>query len=153
MFRSDRYSSLFFLGLAAFICWQSLAFGVGTLGQPGPGFLSFSAGVAMGLLSLVFLIGTFLKRRGSGEPSGEAKTGSRRATVITLCLSLFAYAIAVHWLGFVLATLLFVVFLFRIVETEPWWRSLTKGALVTAGNYLVFVLWLGIPLPKGIFPW
>ena len=153
MSRSDRYASLFFLALAAFICQQSMGIGVGTLGQPRPGLLSFGAGAGMGLLALVFLIGTFMKGKASSEPSGEAERGSHTATVVAISLSLFVYTIAVNWLGFVLATLMFVFFLFRIVETESWWRSLLKGILVTAGNYLVFVVWLGINLPKGVLPW
>ena len=152
MSRSDRYASLFFLALAAFICQQSMGIGVGTLGQPRPGLLSFGAGAGMGLLALVFLIGTFLKAQAGSEPSGEAERGSHTSTV-AISLSLFVYTIAVNWLGFVLATLMFVFFLFRIVETESWWRSLLKGILVTAGNYLVFVIWLGINLPKGVLPW
>jgi putative tricarboxylic transport membrane protein len=153
MSRSDRYASLFFLALAAFICQQSMGIGVGTLVRPGPGLLSFGAGAVMGLLALAFLIGTFLKGKTSSEPSGEAESGSHTATVVAVCLSLFVYTIAVNWLGFVLSTLLFVIFLFRIVETESWGRSLLKGILVTAGNYLIFVLWLGINLPKGFLPW
>jgi putative tricarboxylic transport membrane protein len=151
--RSDRYTSLFFLALAAFICQQSMGIGVGTLSRPGPGLLSFGAGAAMGLLALAFLIGTFLKGQASSGPLGEAERGSHTATVIAICLSLFVFTIAVNWLGFVLSTLMFVFFLFRVVETESWWRSLLKGILVTAGNYLVFVVWLGIHLPKGILPW
>jgi hypothetical protein len=153
MSRTDRYASLFFLALAAFLCQQSLGIGVGTLVRPGPGLLSFGAGAAMGLLALALLIGTLGKRRADREPSGEAEGGSHTATVVAISLSLFVYTIAVGWLGFVLATLLFVFFLFRLVESEPWWRSLLKCSLVTAGNYLVFVVWLGINLPKGVLPW
>ena len=153
MSRSERYASLFFLALAAFICQQSMGIGVGTLVQPGPGFLSFGAGVAMGLLALAFLIRTFLKGQTNSDPSGEAEESGQTAKVVAISLSLFIYAFAVNWLGFVLATLLFVISLFRLVETESWWRSLLKGSLVTAGNYLVFVVWMGINLPKGILPW
>jgi hypothetical protein len=153
MSRSDRYASLFFLALAAFICQQSMGIGVGTLVRPGPGLLSFGAGAAMGLLALAFLIGTFLKGQASSGSLGEGERGSHTATVVAISLSLFVYTIAVIWLGFVLATLMFVFFLFRIVETESWWRSLLKSILVTAGNYLVFVVWLGIRLPKGVLPW
>jgi putative tricarboxylic transport membrane protein len=153
MSRSDRYASLFFLALAAFICQQSMGYGVGTLDRPGPGFLSFGAGAAMGLLALAFLIGTFLKGQANSEPSGEAEESGHTAKVVAISVALFVYAVVVNWLGFLLATLLFVFFLFRIVETESWWRSLLKGLLVTAGNYLVFVVWLGINLPKGVLPW
>jgi len=152
MARSDRYSALFFIILAAYICWESREIGVGTLGLPGPALMSFGAGLGMGLLALVCLVQTFQPGRHRGL---EAETGGegRRAGVIAISVSLFAFAIAVPWLGFILATLLFVFFLFRVAESEPWWRSAVKAILVTAGNYLLFVVWLGINLPKGILPW
>ena len=53
--------------------------------------------------------------------------------------------------GFALSTFLLVLFLFRAVQTERWWRSLVKALLITVGNYLVFVVWLGIRLPGGFW--
>ena len=152
MSKSDRYAAVFFLALALFICQQSQGIGVGSLRQPGPGLLPFGAGAGIGLLALAFLIMSF--RKGvPGKPADETEGGGHTAKIVSISISLFAYTIAVNWLGFILATLLFVLFLFRIVETESWWRSLLKGVLVTAGNYLVFVVWLGIKLPQGILPW
>jgi hypothetical protein len=150
---SDRYTALFFLLLAVFICQQSIGYGVGTLGQPGPGLLSFGAGVWIGLLALVFLIQSFGKGARAERQPAEAGGSGQRATVVSISLSLFIYTLAVHGLGFILATLLFVLFLFRTVQTEPWWHSAVKAVLVTAGNYLLFVVWLGVRLPKGILPW
>ena len=43
------------------------------------------------------------------------------------------------------------LFILRILERKPWWKILVTAALVTAGNYLLFVTWLGMSLPKGIF--
>ncbi|MCL2669977.1 MAG: tripartite tricarboxylate transporter TctB family protein [Syntrophaceae bacterium] len=151
MARSDRYSALFILALAIYICWESMEIGMGTLGQPGPALMSFGAGAGMGLLALVCLIQAFRLGRHPGLPA-EAGT-SRKGTVIAISVSLFVYAMAVTFLGFILATLLFLFFLFRVVESEPWWRSAVKAILVTAGNYLLFVVWLGVNLPKGILPW
>jgi putative tricarboxylic transport membrane protein len=150
--RSDRFSALFFLALAIFICQQSTGIGVGTLGRPGPGLLSFGAGVGIGLLALVFLIQTFLAKQSPAGAEQDEESGGAAKT-ITICISLFIYTLVVNRLGFILSTLFFVLFLFRTVESEPWWRSVMKAALVTIGNYLVFVVWLGVRLPKGILPW
>lgn len=152
MRRSDRYSALFFLALAIFICQQSMGIGVGTLRRPGPGLLSFGAGVAIALLSLAFLIQTFFSKMALTGSSMDGGSGNKVKT-ISICISLFIYTIAVNWLGFVLSTLFFVLFLFRTVESEPWWRSVIKAVLVTIGNYLVFVVWLGLRLPRGFLPW
>ena len=147
--RSNPYVALFFLGLAVYICQQSMGIGVGSLRKPGPGLLSFGAGAGIGLLALVFLCGTLWK----GKAGSEVEGGGHTATVVVISFSLFIYTITVSWLGFIMATLLFVLFLFRTVESETWWRSTTKAVLVTLGNYLVFVVWLGVKLPKGILPW
>jgi hypothetical protein len=150
--RSDRFSALFFLALAIFICQQSMAIGVGTLGRPGPGLMSFGSGAAIGLLSLAFLIQTFISKKGpDGSDLGKGSGGT--AKTVSICISLFIFTIAVNWLGFILSTLFFVLFLFRTVETESWWRSVMKAVLVTIGNYLVFVVWMGVRLPKGFLPW
>jgi putative tricarboxylic transport membrane protein len=152
MSRSDRFSALFFFALAIFICQQSMGIGVGTLHRPGPGLMSFGAGAAIGLLSLAFLIQTFFSKKGPAEAEQDGGPGGTVRTV-SICVSLFIYTIAVSWLGFVLSTLLFVLFLFRTVESESWWRSVMKAFLVTIANYLVFVVWLGVNLPRGFLPW
>ena len=152
MSRSDRFSALFFFALAIFICQQSMGIGVGTLHRPGPGLMSFGAGVGIGLLALAFLIQTFFSKKGPAGSDQDKGSGGKVKTV-SICISLFIYTTAVNWLGFVLSTLLFVLFLFRTVESESWWRSVMKAVLVTIGNYLVFVVWLGVKLPRGFLPW
>lgn len=152
MQRTDRLSALFFLALAVFVCQQSIEIGVGTLHRPGPALMSFGAGAGIGLLSLVLLIQILVSKSGRGEPPQD-RGPSRAGKIVSIFISLFVYTIMVVWLGFVLSTFLFVLFLFRTVELEPWWRSTLKASLVTAGNYLAFVTWLGIDLPKGISPW
>jgi putative tricarboxylic transport membrane protein len=153
MTRSDRFSALFFLVLAIYICKQSMGIGLGTLRGPGPGLLSFGAGAGVGLLCLALLIQTFLPKKDPDETEQDGESGSTTVKTIAICISMFIYTIAVSWLGFVLSTLFFVLFLFRLVESEPWWRSVMKAALVTIGIYAFFVVWLGMNLPKGILPW
>jgi len=108
------------------------------------------AGIGVGLLALTVLIGSFLSKAGTGEGEKTAETGGRKR-LVPLCVSLFVYTALVSWLGFALSTFLLVLFLLRLAESEKWWFSLVKAGLVTVGNYLVFVEWLGINLPKGIW--
>ena len=41
MARKDLVSALFFICLAVYVCWQSLAMGFGEWGKPGSGFFPF----------------------------------------------------------------------------------------------------------------
>jgi putative tricarboxylic transport membrane protein len=149
LLRSDRYAALFFLLLSLFVCQQATLIGVGSLRKPGPGLLAFGAGFGTGLLSLAVFIRSFLSQPTINVDQGKKRIP--RAKFFLICTSLFVYAVLMTWLGFVLSTFLFVFFLLQTAESERWWRSLGKAALITIGNYLVFVVWLGIHLPGGFW--
>jgi putative tricarboxylic transport membrane protein len=137
------------MALSLFICQQATGIGVGSLRRPGPGLLAFGAGAGIGLLALAVFIRTFLSKPSVDAAPDEKSV--RRVKFLLICTSLFVYAAAISWLGFVVSTFLFVLFLLRTVQAEKWWRSLLKALLITAGNYLVFVVWLGIHLPGGVW--
>jgi putative tricarboxylic transport membrane protein len=150
--KSDRLSALFFIGISLFVCQQSARVGLGTLWDPGPGLMPFGAGAGVGLLALGILVRSFLTKEPRLE--SEKEEGSLgRGRFLLICTSLFVYSIAVMWLGFILATFLFVLFILRNIESKPWWHTLIKAVLITVGNYLIFLVWLGISLPKGLFDW
>lgn len=148
----DRIPALFFLALSVFICQQSVVIGVGSMGQPGPGLLAFGAGVAMGGLAVWFLIQSFVSKESRGDVSQEGRT-FKKGRFLLVCASLFVYTSAVNRLGFFLTTFLFVVFVLWLVEPKKGWRTLLEATLITIGNYLLFVKWLGLGLPTGIFAW
>ena len=142
--------SLFFLALSFFICQQSVVIGVGSLGQPGPGLLAFGAGLAMGGMVLYLLIQSFISKEQRQEGL-EHRLALKSGKLFMLCISLFVYTFAVNRLGFILSTFLFVIFVLRLVESKKWWRTLLEATLITIGNYLIFVVWLGLSLPVGFF--
>ena len=131
------------------MCQQATTIGVGSLRRPGPGLLAFGAGCGIGLLALAVFIRAFLSKPAADAAQDEKSV--RKVKFFLICTSLFVYAAVISWLGFVVSTFLFVLFLLRTVQTEKWWRSLLKALLITAGNYLVFVVWLGIRLPGGFW--
>ena len=152
MKQGDRISAIFFLALSLFVCGHAAQIGIGSLQQPGPGLLVFGAGVGVGLLALWLLVHSSVsKAKQRTVPAEESPL--RKGPFLLLCASLFIYTLAASWLGFLIATFLFTVFVFRLVESESWWRTLLKAVLITAGNYLLFVIWLGLSLPKGVLPW
>jgi putative tricarboxylic transport membrane protein len=148
--RSDRYAALFFVALSFFVCQQATVIGVGSLRRPGPGLMAFGAGAGVGLLAFAVLIRSLLSKL---KPVESAQVGGniRSGKFFLICTSLFVYAALVNALGFILSTFLFVFFLFQTAQAEKWWHSLVKAALITAGNYLVFVVWLGIHLPSAFW--
>ena len=133
-------SGVFFLGLSVFVIWESLRVELGTLREPGTGFVSFCAGVVLVPLSLALI----LKGRGTRESSNPL---SRR--VILALVFMFAYSYALEPLGFFLATFIFIGFLFRLGEPRPWWFLVGASVLATSAIYFVFGVLLHVYFPRG----
>jgi hypothetical protein len=153
--KSDRVPGVFFILLSIFACHQAIGIGLGSFRHPGPGFLPFSAGALIGVLAFWCLFQSIVAKKSlKGEaPAEDTEEGLSRLRLILLCISLFVYTIAVSWLGFILSTFLFVLFIFCVVEPQRWWRIALNAILITTGNYVLFVVWLKVNLPKGIFGW
>jgi ABC-type nickel/cobalt efflux system permease component RcnA len=64
---------------------------------------------------------------------------------------LVAYVAALPYLGFLPATALFVLVLLRSLGTYSWGRTLVLAAVMAVVSHVVFIHWLGMPLPAGPF--
>jgi hypothetical protein len=133
-------SGIFFLGLALFVMWESLRVGLGTLREPGSGFLSFCAGALLFAFSWVHIC--------RGWRIREEKIPLSRRVVLALVL-IFAYGLVLNTLGFIVATFFFLVILFRLGEPRPWWFLLGASTLTTFLFYLVFGILLHVYFPRG----
>ncbi len=148
MDKADRISGSFWLCFAVLVIIESYRLGLGRLHQPGPGSVFFCAGIFLGVLSLV----TILRARGQkeAEQPGTSILGEQSKTKIVLVLiAVFLYAIFMEKLGFVLVTLLLLIFLLLFIERKGWFYSILASLLMTTGAYLIFEIWLKSQLPKG----
>jgi hypothetical protein len=132
----------------------SAAFAAGALkyykwwGHDGPGsaFLPFWLGVVMAVLAAMMLFRKTIRSSGSLLPEGEARN---RVLVVLGITAAFIALLKV--LGMVVGTALFLVVLVRYLGRHPW-RVTIALALAAAGlNWLVFVHWLRVPMPEGMF--
>ena len=122
---------------------------LGTLHEPGGGFLFFWVGLIMIGLSLGILI-----RAARGKASkGELKAvwaGISWKKLISVLAALFIYAYLFTPLGFILSTIGLLVFLFKAVEPQKWSWAVLGAMISTLAAYSVFRLWLGCQLPQGL---
>jgi hypothetical protein len=148
----DRGSSLFWMVVALGICFGSLRLGLGVLHRPGPGFFSFLAGSVLCILSL----SVFFRSRKARGSSGKGKEaflpglhGTLKMAYVTIALIL--YAIGMNYVGFFFATILFLGFLLRGIDPQPWWVVVIISILGAITCSVVFQYWLGVQLPCGPF--
>ena len=144
MRNTDRSSGLFWLAVGIGIAISSLKYGLGTLHEPGPGFITFFAGTILTL----FFSSLQDKKDQSGFQSLWA--GLDPLKVLYVIVLLVAYTFSVKPIGFLISTFLLLFFLFRVKGTYRLKTILLMSFLVTTGSYLIFEIWLKAQLPKGI---
>jgi putative tricarboxylic transport membrane protein len=147
MRRNDLISSVFFFLCGLLILAGSLNMAIGRLGEPGPGFLPLIVGALLVLMSLVLFVTALRRKRGERGIAGMGR--KELFKIVTTSLSLVLYAVALKPVGFVLVTLILLVFLFRTIGELGWKVSLAGSLLTTIVFYLLFRVWLEVPFPMG----
>ncbi len=135
-------------------------------GRVGPGFMPFGAGVLLALFAVMIGIEAWRRRaRASlateepGDPGDGAREqaaepedeGSSNRTVALIFGLTLAAILLIPVLGFLLSFGLLVFVLVTFVERGSLLLGVVLSIVAVAFTWLVFVLFLQIPLPQGIF--
>jgi putative tricarboxylic transport membrane protein len=139
--------TLFWVALGILVCYRATQLGLGSVTEPGPGFIFFWLGLILVMLSLAALAESLRSSDGVVQVTREMNW----VKIALVLLSLLLYAFFLERVGFVLTTFLLLSFLLGWVEQANWTRSLGIAAVAALGSFAVFELWLKIRLPKGIF--
>lgn len=147
--RSDLVSGLFWLGIGLLLSIWSWTYQIGTLTQPGPGFLPLALGALVTLFSLV-LIGSTLKSREPGAGKSVSLFAGHWKKVLGTILVLLVAGFFFEKVGYLL-TFFFLSLLLMIIAGLRSWKQILLVSFFTAlGVYLCFVLLLKQPLPTGL---
>lgn len=147
MKRVDRISSAFFLALSIAVGLQAVHLNVGSIRNPGQGFVPFLASACIGILSLWNLLNATVLQR--GLVTGENLKINLAKTLPVIGV-LVCYSVLLSSVGFLLTTFLLFIFFFRIMARMPWLKALLASAAVSVASSLFFVVWLQCQLPVGI---
>ena len=145
----DIISSLFWMAMGIGVCYGGVDLELGTLHDPGSGFMFFWVGMIMIGLSLSILIRAMKKKAVAGELK-VLWSEIRWKKIVSVLVALFLYAYAFTSLGFILTTILLLIFLFKSVEPQRWSWAILGAIISTLAAYGVFRLWLGSQLPRGL---
>jgi putative tricarboxylic transport membrane protein len=112
--------------------------------SPGPGFFPWWTSVIIAALAVIFLVQTL-----SARAAAEIKAGGRIAKVAVLLTILALYTFTLETLGYPLCTFLLVLFMLRVTDPQRWPVAVGMAALTAVGSYVIFAVWLSVPLPRG----
>jgi len=143
--RSDQVSGLMLVALAAYVAWENRVYPVGSLQEPGPGYVPLLIAAFLGAMGL--LIALF---GGKSRALGDIRwPEAGRGLAILLACGVAAFAL--ERIGYRLTVIAMLVFFLGVMERRP----PLMVALVAIGfgliSYYVVGTLLSVPLPRS--PW
>lgn len=129
----------------------SLRLGLWRSNSPGEGLFPFMAAAAVTTFGLAGLVGI---ARAAQTPGQSDASAADLWTIVwrlgAYVGALIFYAATLDALGFLVSTVVVVVFILRVAEGHGWGTTLAVAAGTAASCYVLFVHWLGAILPTGV---
>ena len=150
----DGCTGLAVLAASLFLLWGTLGLERHPMVPVGPAFyprlvLGITAALALALLA--WDVHTHRRRR-SAAPATAPEARNHRLVVVAFAI-FTAYVLALPWLGFRVATVLFVVAFQAALEPPAsprrWALAVILAVVTTAAAYLAFEQYLKVLLPRG----
>lgn len=143
--KSDQVSGLTLAALAVWIWWLNREFPVGTLADPGPGYVPLLLAIGLGGIGL--LIAAF----GGRSAVLRAIPWPEAGRAVVILLACVVATLALQYIGYRLGILAFLVFFLGVVERKKPLVAALVAAGFSLGSFYVVGVLLKVPLPRG--PW
>jgi putative tricarboxylic transport membrane protein len=127
--------------------WSSAQLKMGSFKHPGVGFLPFGLCIVLIFFSLALIISRW-KKGVPSTPFWLRRTWLRPFLGVVI---LGLYALVIETLGFPLTTFIFLLIWIGVIERIHWLKMVSISIGVTVGLYLIFSVFLGVPVPMGFF--
>jgi putative tricarboxylic transport membrane protein len=144
MVKRERIVAAVALLFGAVAAYEATGLPLGTIHSPGPGFFPLWTSILIVLLALVLLVQA-LTSRSSISREGFGRIGK----VVALLIVLAGYTFLLDQLGYPVCTFLLVLFMLRVLDPQRWTVALGFAAMTAVVSYVLFAIWLSVPLPRG----
>jgi putative tricarboxylic transport membrane protein len=142
--KAERIGAIFVVILGVAYLWGVFSMEDVSIGDPlGPRAFPALLGAVM------VALGSSLVVKPDRE-SGSIAAKRALLNVGILAGLLAGYGYSIPWLGYPVATFLFLFLTSRLLGERSWWLGVAVSAAVSGGVFLLFTRVLDIPLPKGI---
>lgn len=143
--RSDQFSGLMLLALALYVGWENRSYPLGSLQEPGPGYVPLLIVVFLGAIGLLIALWG-----GKSSPLAALRwpEATRAVVILTACA---VGAFALERIGYRITVIALLIFFLGVLER----RRPLPVALVSVGfgfiSFYVVGDLLHVPLPRS--PW
>jgi putative tricarboxylic transport membrane protein len=145
---SELWGGLVGLALGVFVIWSSFKLKIGTIHDPGSGYVLFYTGILMCLFAATIAIAAVTE---GGPTFGSRWEGARWTKPAVLIACLVVYCFALEPLGFLVSSIPLMLLLLRAIDPVRWPLAIPLAVLAPLGVWWVLKRVLLIQLPAGIF--
>jgi putative tricarboxylic transport membrane protein len=145
---SELWGGLIGLALGGFVVWSGLKLKLGTINDPGAGFVLFYTGILICLFAISIIVAALTE---GGPTFGSRWENARWTKPVIIIACLIAFAFSLNTFGFLLSSIPLMVLLLRLVDPVRWQLTLPIALLVPLGMWWILKRLLLIQLPSGIF--
>jgi putative tricarboxylic transport membrane protein len=145
---TELWSGIFALGLSAFVIWSGYDLGLGSVNDPGSGYIMFYAGFLMLLFAVIILYGAV---RDGGPTLFSLWRNVLWTKPLLVIALLVAFGLLFETLGFLISAPLLLLALLRVIDPVPWRTAIPIAIIVPVVCWYMLVKQLLIQLPSGVF--
>jgi putative tricarboxylic transport membrane protein len=145
---SELWGGVIGLALGGFVVWSGLKLKLGTINDPGSGYVLFYTGILMCVFAAAIIVAAITE---GGASFGSRWQNTRWTKPLLLIACLAAFSFALEPLGFLLSAIPLMLLLLRLIDPVRWPLAIAIAILAPLGMWWVLKHLLAIQLPSGIF--
>ena len=150
MKKADLYFSVFLLALSVFTFAEGWTYPYIRRANVGSGFFPVWISALLFILALANTAKIVIAIKKEGDkPFFTSWNHGVRAAIFFV--SLIVYILGIQYLGMLLATFLYSIFVYKIFDKYTWKSTLPTAIGLVVFVYLIFNLVLGLRLPTGFW--
>ena len=140
-----------FCALSATAIIPSLKYGLGSIGELGPGLLPFATSLCALVLGLVLFF-TTLARKSKSAPQADMGRIDRGGWVRVggILASLAVWPLLVNMIGYIISTFVVSLGMGKTIGYEGWLKPIILSACVAGSIWFVFGFMFSVDLPAGL---
>ena len=145
---SELWGGLIGLALGGFVIWQGVKLKLGTINDPGSGYVLFHTGILMCLFAGAIIVAAVTE---GGPTLASRWEGARWGKPLLVIACLIAFSFALEPLGFLMSSIPLMLLLLRLIDPVRWTLAIPIAVLAPLGMWWVLKRVLLIQLPSGLF--
>lgn len=145
---SELWTGVLGIALGVFVIRSGIKLKLGTINDPGSGFMLFYIGLLMCAFALTIVLASVTE---GGPTFGSRWEGASWGKPGAIIVILSAYAFALEPLGFLISTIPLMLVLLRVIDPVRWTLAIPLAVLAPVGVWWVLKRGLLIQLPSGMF--